>query len=89
MKKINDCIVFSDDIERILKGNNALDFNYEEKGMIIPSINFIDGLRNSFKKNVDKIFNNKTLIITEDEMLESLLESTKDIYGRYPHSFTR
>ena len=49
MKKINDCIVFSDDIERILKGNNALDFNYEEKEMIIPSKNFIDRLRNSFK----------------------------------------
>ena len=89
MKKINDCIVFSDDIERILQGYNALYFNYVEKGIIIPNKDFIEELRKDFKKDVDKIFDNKTLIINEDEMMESLLESTNDIYGRYPHNFIR
>lgn len=87
MKKINDCIVFSNDIKEILNGNNALDFSYQEKGIILPSKSFIEDLRFDFKKDVDKIFENKTLIISEDEMDESLEISLKDIYGRYPHSF--
>lgn len=87
MKKINNCIVFSDDINKILEGNNALNFNYQEKGIILPSLSFIENLRLDFKKNVDKIFENKTLIISEAEMDESLDACLKDIFGRYPHSF--
>ena len=30
MRKIKEGIVFSNDIERILKGNNALNFNYND-----------------------------------------------------------
>ena len=44
-------------------------------------------LRFDFKKDVDKIFENKTLIISEEEMDESLEISLKDIYGGYPHGF--
>ena len=89
MKKINDCIVFSDDIERILQGYNALDFNYCKNGIIIPNKDFIKELRRNFKKDVNKIFDNKTLIINEAEMMESLIDSISDIYRRYPHSFIR
>lgn len=87
MKKINDCIVFSDDINKILEGNNALNFNYQEKGIVLPSSSFIKDLRLDFKKDVDKIFKNKTLIISEAEMDESLENCLKDVFGRYPHSF--
>lgn len=87
MKKINDCIVFSDDINKILEGNNALNFKYKERGIILPSEAFIEDLRLDFKKDVDKIFDNKTLIISEDAMEVSLDTCLIDVFRRYPHSF--
>lgn len=48
MKKIREGIVFSNDIERILKGNNALQFKYLDNGLIIPSSNYIEVLRKDF-----------------------------------------
>ena len=89
MKKINNCIVFSDDINKILQGNNALNFNYQENGIIIPSKSFIENLRLDFKKDANKIFEDKVLIINEEEMETSLDSCIRDIYGRYPHSFFR
>ena len=41
MKKINKGIVFSNDIEMILNGQNAFDYQYEA----IPSPGFISGIR--------------------------------------------
>ncbi len=37
MEKVNSGIVFSNDIYRILQGKNALDFNYEENGFVLPT----------------------------------------------------
>ena len=41
MEQIKKGIVFSNDIERILKGNNALNFSYEKSGLKIPKSTFI------------------------------------------------
>ncbi len=85
MKKIEQGIVFSDDIKRILEGNNALDFNYQERGIIIPSNEFIKSLREDFKKDVNEIFENKVTIVSEEEMLDSIYRAIEDVLGRYPH----
>ena len=85
MKIIENSIVFSNDIERILKGNNALDYNYEKKGMFLPSESFIEELRGDFKKDTNKVFDNKSFILSEEEMLESIDQAISDVIGRYPH----
>ena len=84
MKTIKNGIVFSNDIERILKGYNALSFDFKKSGMMIPSSNFITSLRKDFEKDVNKIFKEVT-IIEEDEMYDGLYEVILDIYGSYPH----
>lgn len=89
MRKIKDGIVFSNDIKRILSGKNALGFDYSKKGIVIPKDNTIDVLRDSFKKDVDKIFDGKSTIISEEEMLVDMYESILDVYRRYPHCFIR
>lgn len=85
--KIEEKIVFSNDIERILKGNNALNFNYEENGILIP--NDLYELRKDFKKDVNNIFDDSVLIIEEKDMLEGMYESIIDVVGRYPHNYIR
>ena len=84
MKKINKGIVFSNDIYRILKGNNALDYTYE--GMIIPSESFIKNIRKDFSNTVNSIFSLVT-IIDEDSMLEGLNNIMN--YGSLPHYIIR
>ena len=86
MKKINEGIVYSDDINLILNGYNNLDFNYN--GLLIPSLSFIEEIRNDFKKTVDSIFT-KTTIVSEEDMILSISDSIKDVLGIYPHCFTR
>lgn len=85
MKKLERGIVFSNDIERILKGNNAIDYNYQENGLILPEKGFIRRLREDFKKDVTRIFNGESTIIEEEEMLDSMISSIQDVYGRVPH----
>lgn len=85
MKKIREGIVFSNDIERILKGNNALQFNYVENNLIIPNSNYIEVLRKDFDKDVNIIFNNKVIIIKEEDMLSSVYKSILDVYKVLPH----
>ena len=36
MKKLENCIVFSEDIKLIMEGNNALNYRFSDKGIIIP-----------------------------------------------------
>lgn len=84
MKLIENGIVFSNDIKRIMMGKNALNFNYGKKGIIIPDENFFEYLRSDFKNTVDEIFDS-VIILKESEMLESINESIKDVFGRYPH----
>lgn len=89
MKTINEGIVFSNDIKTILDGNNALNFNYLENGLILPSQNTISYLREFFLKETKNIFNNSVTIITEEQMLEGLNSSLRDVYMVYPHCFSR
>lgn len=79
MKDIKNGIVFSDDIKRILSGVNAFDYKYE----CVPSDDVISDIRNNFKEDVNKIFNNEVTIITEDEMLGV----NSFIGGEYSHCF--
>lgn len=87
MKKIENGIVFSNDIKRILEGKNALGFDYLENGLIIPKNNTIDILREDFKRDVNRIFSNNVSIIEEEEMLAYIYQSILDVYRRYPHCF--
>ena len=75
MRKIDNGIVFSNDIYRILNGKNALDFNYKEKGIMIPSIDEIGFLRENFKKDVHRIFEGQVVIIEEKEMENFMYEA--------------
>lgn len=80
MEQIKKGIVFSNDIERILKGNNALDFNYEKLGLKIPNSTFIKSLRENFSLSTNKIFNNVT-IISEEEMLKKMDKMANRYFG--------
>ena len=86
MKEIKKGIVYSNDINLILNGYNNLDYNYN--GITIPSLGYIEELRRDFKKTVDKIFT-KTTIISEEEMVLSIIKACRDVLGIYPHCFTR
>ena len=88
MKKIKKGIVFSNDIERILNGYNAINYNYNKQGIIIPEKNFIENLREDFSTTVKKIFTNTT-IISEEEMLTSIYKSISPFIGKYPHCLSR
>lgn len=83
MEIINNGIVFSNDIERILKGSNALNFNYEQKGLKIPNSSFIKMLREDFSLSTNKIFNNVT-IISEEEMLKKMDSLVDRYFGDLP-----
>ena len=83
MIRISEGIVFSNDIKEILKGNNALDYNYESNNMKVDN-EVVEEVRENFNEEVKKIFSDVT-IISEEDMKSSLLESIKDIEGVYPH----
>ena len=89
MEEIKKGIVFSNDIEYILKGNNALKVSYENNGMIIPGSVFMLKLRENFRSDVRRIFKDQVVILTEEEMFYSIFEQIKDVIGRYPHSIAR
>lgn len=89
MKKIKKGIVFSNDIQNILKGYNAINYNYNKNGMIIPQTQFIENIREDFSNTVNKIFNGNTTIITEKEMKYSIESSIQDVLARYPHHLLR
>lgn len=84
MKEITKGIVFSNDIKRIIEGNNSLNYTYKAN----PSLAFYEFIRNDFKQDVTSIFQDIT-IISEEKMLEGLLKSLQDISRSYPHCFTR
>ncbi len=88
MKSIKNSIVFSNDIQRIMKGNNALQFDYQAF-CILPSDNFFKSLRESFRKDTFKIFDGKVTIIEEEEMEEAMDSSIRDVLGRFPHCIFR
>ncbi len=84
MIKVEEGIVFSNDIYRILQGQNALDFDYSANGLIIPTKEQIEFLRADFEKDVRTIFNNKVTIFSEEQM-EEFLSTALDNVREYPH----
>ena len=84
MKKINEGIVYSNDINLILNGYNNLDYNYN--GILLPSN--IEDLRKDFQNTTERIFS-KVTIISEEDMISSMFDVTRDVLGIYPHCFTR
>jgi len=84
MIKINEGIVYSNDINLILNGYNNLDYNYNK--ILLPSN--IEDLRKDFKKTTEGIFP-KVTIISEEDMISSMSNAIKDVLGIYPHCFTR
>ena len=89
MKIIKEGIVFSNDIQRILEGYNAINYNYNQNGILIPNTLFIEELRKDFTTTTNKIFKNKTTTIKEEEMLTSIYESIRPFLGIYPHCISR
>lgn len=78
MKEISDGIVFSNDINRILNGYNALDFNYKDIGLIVPNKDFIEYLRKDFLKCTKNIFDEVTIV--EEEDLLDIASKLENIY---------
>ena len=81
MDKINNGIVFSDDIERIISGKNAFDYSYG----VVPNSSFIEYLRDDFKFDVKNIFDGNVTIISEEEMMDV----NRLIDGWFPHCIFR
>lgn len=82
MEKINNGVVFSNDIDLILKGKNALKFNYIDNGLIIPDKNFIDSLRDDFKIESKRAYSTDIVIVSEEEMIY-YMNKYIDIYRGY------
>ena len=68
MKIIENKIVFSNDIKKILNGNNPLQFKYFKSEVPSSVLTTIDELRLDFKQDTNNIFASNVEIITEDEM---------------------
>lgn len=88
MKSIKNSIVFSNDIKRIMKGSNALQFDYQTF-CVLPSDNFFQALRDNFKAETNRIFDGKVTIIEEIEMVSAMNSSIRDVLGRIPHCIFR
>lgn len=84
MKRVNEGIVFSNDICSILKGVNALDFDYRKNGISIPSDEEIEKVREDFSKDVNRIFDGNVTIFSEADMEDFLYWSLCDVL-EYPH----
>ena len=89
MKTIDNKIVFSNDIKRILEGKNSLNFDYQKNGIQIPNNIIFENLRKNFQKETKEIFNNQVEIISEEEMRECIEHSIKTYLFQYPHCIFR
>lgn len=87
MKELENKIVFSEDINLIMKGRNAFNFNYEDNNISVPSESFIKDLRINFEEIIQKIFDKNYYIVKEDEAFNYLNDlSMKE---SCPHCITR
>ncbi len=84
MKRVEEGIVFSNDIYSILKGVNALDFDYRGEGIMLPTEDEIQKVRKDFSKDVNRMFDGKVTIFSEAEMEGFLYWSLCDVLD-YPH----
>ena len=81
MREIKKGFVLSEDIKRILNGVNAYDYKYDN----VPNENVIKTLREDFKKDINKVFDNEVTIISEEDMIRV----NNFIGGEYPHCYSR
>ena len=84
MRRIEIGIVFSNDIFRIFKGINAIDFSYRDLGMVIPTEEDINVVRNDFEKDVRRMFDEDVTIVSEENMEDALYWSLMDVIS-CPH----
>ena len=84
MKIIENKIVFSNDIKKILNGNNPLQFRYFNSAVPTSVLTTIDELRLDFKQDTNNIFASNVEIITEDEMETSITRSTNSFINKLP-----
>ncbi len=84
MKTLEKGIIISEDIDLILNGNNALGYSYKDKGIIVPSKKFIEGLRENFYKLCRETYGTDVIGVKESEMKESLEDLIKDVIDKYP-----
>lgn len=84
MKTIENKIVFSNDIKKILNGNNPLQFKYFKSEVPSSVLTTIDELRLDFKQDTNNIFASNVEIITEDEMETSITRSTNSFINKLP-----
>ena len=84
MKIIENKIVFSNDIKKILNGNNPLQFRYFKSEVPSSVLTTIDELRSDFKQDTNNIFASNVEIITEDEMESSITRSTNSFINKLP-----
>ncbi len=89
MKIIDDKIVFSEDIKMIMDGKNALDFSYQDKGIVLPEESFYEDIRQDFYEETMKIFDGNVSVLSEEEMYEGIHSVVSDVFGRYPHYIFR
>ena len=68
MEIIKNGVVFSNDINLIMQGKNALKFKYQDNGLIVPDKSFITDLREDFKKDSIKAYGEEVTIVSEEEM---------------------
>lgn len=82
MYVINEGMVFSNDIETIMRGNNPMDFRYQDKDMVLPKTSFYNDLRKDFEKDIKKIFGTNYKIIGETEMYNAIYLALVDVYKK-------
>ena len=84
MKKLENCIVFSEDIKLIMEGNNALNYRFSDKGIIIPDDNFIRNIRMNFYNIMKDVYDTNVVIVTEKEMKDAMESIVEEYKGKYP-----
>lgn len=82
METIKKGIVFSNDIDLIMKGKNALGFNYSENGLLIPNKKIIESVRDDFAKDAKKVYESDIIIVSEEAM-SYYMNKFIDLYKEY------
>ena len=83
MEEIKKGVVFSNDINLILNGKNSLNYQYSDKGIIVPTDSFIRELRDDFKRISKRTYGDDVVIIDEYSMsyyMNMFLDKYKDKY---------
>ncbi len=84
MNVFKNGVVISNDIDLILQGKNALKFNYQENGLYVPDTNFIETLREDFKKDSIKAYQEEVNFVTEEEMSYYMNKYLDEFKGYFP-----